>query len=84
MKITWDEPKRQANLVKHGLDFADLTLEFFLTAYVEPAKEGRKLAIGEFDGEVVVAVIFRPLGSEALSVISMRRASIKERERANG
>jgi uncharacterized DUF497 family protein len=21
--FTWDEPKRQANLAKHGLDFAD-------------------------------------------------------------
>ena len=24
MKIVWDEPKRLANLDKHGLDFADL------------------------------------------------------------
>ena len=84
MKIVWDEPKRQANLAKHGLDFADLSLEFFLSAHVEPAKEGRSLAIGKLGGEVVVAVIYRPLGSEAVSVISMRQASMKERERANG
>jgi uncharacterized DUF497 family protein len=24
MKILWDEPKRLANIKKHGLDFADL------------------------------------------------------------
>jgi uncharacterized DUF497 family protein len=30
MKIVWDEPKRLANLDKHGLDFADLN-ETFLT-----------------------------------------------------
>jgi uncharacterized DUF497 family protein len=28
MMIVWDEPKRQANVEKHGLDFADLTLDF--------------------------------------------------------
>jgi uncharacterized DUF497 family protein len=27
--ITYDEPKRQANLAKHGMDFAALTIEFF-------------------------------------------------------
>jgi uncharacterized protein len=31
MQILWDEPKRLANLDKHGLDFADLN-EAFLTA----------------------------------------------------
>lgn len=29
MKIVWDEPKRLANLDKHGLDFADLNETFF-------------------------------------------------------
>jgi len=84
MKITWDEPKRQMNLAKHGLDFASLTVEFFLSSHVEPAKEGRSLAIGEIDGEIVIAVVFRPLGTEAVSVISMRRANQKERSRAHG
>jgi uncharacterized DUF497 family protein len=32
--ITWDERKRQGNLTKHGFDFADLTLEFFLSALI--------------------------------------------------
>jgi len=84
MEIVWDEPKRLANIAKHGLDFADLTSDFFLEAHVEAAKEGRFLAIGRLKGEVVIAVVFRPLGSEAVSVISMRRANQKERRRANG
>jgi len=79
MQITWDEPKRIANLAKHGLDFADLTSEFFEAASVQVAKQGRYLAIGEMDGITVIAVVFRPLGTEALSVISMRRASKSER-----
>ncbi|HWV19966.1 MAG TPA: BrnT family toxin [Devosia sp.] len=83
MEITWDEPKRRSNLAKHGLDFADLVPEFFLTAFVEPAKDGRLLAMGEFNGVIVIVVVFRPLGSEAVSVISMRPASRKERSRAN-
>lgn len=79
MQIVWDEPKRQRNLAKHGLDFAVLDLEFFLSAKLVPAKEGRALAIGELHGEIVVAVVFARLGSEALSVISMRPASRRER-----
>ncbi|MEY9100499.1 uncharacterized DUF497 family protein [Sinorhizobium fredii] len=78
MKITWDEPKRIANIEKHGLDFADLSLEFFLASLVVPAKNGRSKAIGRLqDGTVVV--IFVTLGSEALSVISMRPARKDER-----
>ena len=34
MKIVWDEPKRLANLEKHGLDFADLNETFFDNAVV--------------------------------------------------
>jgi len=41
MKIVWDEPKRQSNITKHGLDFAELSLEFFLSALHVPAKDGR-------------------------------------------
>ena len=82
MKIVWDEPKRQRNLAKHGMDFAALTVEFFDTALIKDAKKGRYIAIGEFEGATIIAVVFRPLGSEALSVVSMRRASKTERNRS--
>lgn len=79
MKIVWDEPKRRTNLTKHGLDFADLSFEFFLSARVAAAKEGRFVALSELNGQMVIAVVFKPVGSEALSIISMRPASRKER-----
>ncbi|WP_371346069.1 BrnT family toxin [Ancylobacter sp. IITR112] len=81
MMITWDEPKRQANLAKHGMDFAALDLDFFASSVVVPSRDGRYVAVGELHGRIIVAVVFKPLGSEALSVISMRRATRKERSR---
>jgi uncharacterized DUF497 family protein len=82
VKIVWDEPKRIANLDKHGLDFADLDLRFFLSAILRPARSGRVMAIGRFaDGTLVV--IFARLGAEALSVISMRPAKVTERRLLN-
>lgn len=47
MVIAWDEPKRLANLDKHGMDFATLTEEFFANSLVIPARDGRFKAIGE-------------------------------------
>jgi uncharacterized DUF497 family protein len=81
--ITWDEPKRQANIAKHGLDFADLTEEFFLSATVVPAHSGRLAAIGMLNNGVVVT-IYVELGTEAVSVISLRPANRKERNLHEG
>jgi len=73
-----DEPKRRINLAKHGFDFADLDEEFFLDALVVPAHAGRFKAMGRFaDGTIAVA--FATLGSEGISIISMRPASRRER-----
>lgn len=79
--VTWDEPKRLANLAKHGLDFAALTPDFFITAAILPAKHGRFRAIGR-DAAGTVVVIFAKLGTEAVSVISMRPASPIEKRLA--
>lgn len=79
MQIVWDEPKRQANIAKHGLDFADLTVSFFLAAQVVETRDRRFMAVGRFaDG--TIAVVFAALGSQGLSIISMRPAGKKERE----
>jgi uncharacterized protein len=77
MIIVWDEPKRHANLAKHGIDFANLGPEFFLGALVKPARDGRWVAIGKHEG--IIVVIFATLGTEGLSIISARPASAKER-----
>ncbi|MEL7092506.1 MAG: BrnT family toxin [Pseudomonadota bacterium] len=76
--IVWDEPKRQSNLARHGLDFADLDEWFFLDAVTVPAKNNRYMAIGRLE-DGTIAVVFALLGTEAVSVISMRPASRKER-----
>lgn len=78
MKIVWDDIKRVQNLAKHGMDFRSLSAEFFEDAIVVPAKNGRYMAINAlFDG--VVTVVFFRLGSEGISIVSMRPASRKER-----
>ena len=78
MKVLWDEPKRLANLDKHGLDFADLNEAFFDSAQVLPSHNKRWRGIGKTIRGVVV-VVFVTLGKEAVSVISMRPASRSER-----
>ena len=77
MIIVWDEPKRLANIDKHGIDFADIDQDFFLSAIVRPARDGRYAAIGEMDGMIIV--IFVVLGSEGISIVSARPASHRER-----
>ena len=79
MKIIWDEPKRIANLDKHGMDFADLNEEFFDSALVLNAHGERYRAIG-VNIRGVISVIFAVYGAEAVSIISMRPASKRERE----
>ena len=81
MKIVWDEPKRIANLVKHGLDFADLNEAFFDNALVIPSHNTSKrwVAIGATIRGVIV-VVFARLGREGVSIISMRPASRNERK----
>ena len=83
MKIVWDEPKRRTNLATHGLDLADAESFDWDTALVEPghaSETGRPRfrAIGLLNDNLVT-LIFSPLGTEAVSVISLRPASRAER-----
>ena len=79
MQISFDEPKRQLNLSKHGLDLADIDVEYFANSIVVPAKLGRFMAIGVLSNDVI-ATVFAKLGSQGLSIVSMRAASRKERK----
>ena len=78
MKIVWDEPKRVANMAKHGLNFADLDETFFESAVLRPAPKNRYKPIGK-NMHGVISVIFAALGAEGISVISMRPARKDER-----
>ena len=80
MPITWDEPKRLSNLAKHGLDFGDITAEFFENSVATAVINGRVKFVGAMEGALVVVVIAAPLGDEAISIISLRRANRKERK----
>ncbi len=85
MTVTWSEPKRQANLLKHGFDFEDFEACFDAdTALFRPAKpssngRARIMLIGAWEERIVVTVIISPLGSEAIALVSIRSASNKER-----
>jgi len=79
VNILWDEPKRLANLAKHGLDFADLNETFFDSALVVPSYNKRWAGIGKNIRGVIV-VVFVTWGEEAVSVISKRPASKNERK----
>jgi uncharacterized protein len=83
MKIVWDEPKRQRNIENHGFDFADIVRFDWNNAVVKPSYasargQARFAASGLLDDDLIT-VVFSPLGSEAISIISVRRASLRER-----
>ncbi|MCF4128559.1 BrnT family toxin [Methylobacterium sp. SyP6R] len=84
--MVWDEFKREGNIRKHRMDFADARDRFeWMDAVVEaarPASDGRPrfLAIGFLDGKLA-SLVFALVGSEAISAISLWRASRSERSR---
>ena len=80
MRIVWDEPKRQAVLRERGLDFAEVTPEFLVSAELVAVRGDRRLVVGLLGGRAV-AVVYAPLGSEAVSIVTMRPANPKERRR---
>jgi uncharacterized protein len=61
--VTWDEPKRLANLERHGLDFAAFEEGFSWDDHVvlptDPSRTGRirEQLIGLLDGELMVSAI---------------------------
>jgi uncharacterized protein len=61
------------------LDFADVDVEYFVGSMVVPAKLGRFMAIGVLSDDLI-ATVFAKLGSQGVSIVSMRRASRKERK----
>jgi hypothetical protein len=85
MLFTCDPPKRQANFDKHGFDLAEFEDAFsfdrFLNLATKPSRTGRERwkLIGTWYGVTVVVVIASPLGSQAVDIISVRPANLKER-----
>ena len=81
--IAWDEPKRQANLRKHRLDFIDAEEVFDGLTYTYEDdrfayREQRLVTLGLLR-EVVVSIVHTEEGDH-IHVISMRKATKRERE----
>ena len=79
----WDEAKRQANLAKHGADFADMDRFNWLTADVWTDRrfdygENRKIALGLI-GERLYYAAFTERGA-VKRLISLRKANEREKQ----
>jgi uncharacterized DUF497 family protein len=84
LRFTWDEAKRQANIAKHGLDFADagevLDSRYRLDIPVVRQGETRQMSISYALGFLAVLTVIHTERGGATRVISFRHASNKERE----
>lgn len=81
MNFIWDEPKRQMNLKKHGLDFADAVKVFSgpLVLFEDQREnygEQRMIGIGLLD--YLVVLIVHVESDESIRIISMRKADSDE------
>ena len=83
-KLNWDETKRQANLNKHGLDFAkaDEVLEsrYRLDSLVTRNNELRIQSISYALGFLAVLTVVHIERDDSTRIISFRHASGEERE----
>ena len=83
MKFTWHEEKRQSNIRKHGLDFAQAHHVFAGATFTfEDMRfdygERRFVSIGLLDD---VVVIVHTETDDEIRIISMRRANRHEQKR---
>ena len=87
MRIEWDERKRQANLRKHQLDFADAWKVFLrpvlasLDERNDEYGEERWIGIGTMDETRIIVVVYTQSNEDVVRIISFRKALSYERER---
>jgi len=87
----WDEEKRKANILKHGLDFMEVE-SVFRDPYrltVEDTRnsnrdEIRFKTIGMLASRIVVVVVVHTERDDVTRIISLRFATKKERSLYNG
>lgn len=83
MQFVWDETKRQTNLKKHGLDFADVYKVFdgaiiLFEDHRFDYDEQRMIAVGLLD--ITVVVVVHVENDDIIRIISMRKATKNEQE----
>jgi len=82
MDSEWDEAKREANILKHGIDFV-AAVKIFDGPFIESKDRRRDYggeryqAIGELDGRII-QIVYTWRG-ERRRIISARRAGRNER-----
>jgi uncharacterized DUF497 family protein len=81
VNFTWDEPKRQANLAKHGFDFADAAKVFAgpMVLFEDDRfdyGEHRMVGVGLL--EYLVVLIVHVESDDTIRIISMRKADGNE------
>jgi hypothetical protein len=81
--LSWDERKRQSNLEKHGVDFADTAAFDWDTAVMLederfPYDEQRFIAVGWMKNDLHT-MAFSMLEENAIRVITLRKATKQER-----
>jgi len=84
MKFEWDKRENQANIEKHGLDFADAHKVFEAPMLVKLDErkdygEDRWIGIGLMDMRVVI-IVFTEQKENTIRVISFRKATTDERK----
>lgn len=83
MNYEWDEEKRQRNIEERGIDFEDVPALFDSTIVVMEDDryeygEVRWVAFGILQG-IVMAVVYTEREGETIRVISVRKATKRER-----
>jgi uncharacterized protein len=83
MHFEWDEDKRRANILKHGIDFADAKDIFDGRPGYDSASaytaEMRRVTVAELLGRLI-AVVWTPRdGGNAIRIISARSARRDEK-----
>lgn len=81
MRFTWHEPKREANIRKHSLDFAEAKIIFTGSTFTfednrENYGEQRWVTIGMLGMKVIVIVHTET--EDEIRIISMREATKNE------
>ena len=79
IEYTWDERKRESNLAKHKIDFADMYSFNWVLATIVPDREyeERLIATSYIDSRVCVAVYIEQ-DSGRTHVNSLRKATREE------
>jgi uncharacterized DUF497 family protein len=84
MKFEWDEAKNRENIKKHGFDLADAEEMFRGVLVIDPDTredygEKRWVGLGTIGGRVAY-VVFTERDPDTIRIISLRKASHRERK----